>query len=120
MRARKVFHTGLSEVRCLLPTSAGGGTAVWILNPNGMEMNQNSLKLSSAGDDFELTNLEIDCLKLVANGHRSKDIGQELQVSEREIEILLYCVERKLGARNRLHAIGIAVSQGLIGIDGRR
>lgn len=82
-------------------------------------MNQNSLKLSSTDDEFELTSMEIDCLKLAANGHRPVHIGRELDVSEREIEILLYCVEKKLGARNRLHAIGIAVSQGLIGIEGR-
>lgn len=84
-----------------------------------MTMNQNNLTLSSTDDAIELTSMEIDCLKLVANGHRSPHIGQKLNIGENEIEILLYCAERKLGARNRLHAIGIAVSQGLIGIEGK-
>jgi LuxR family quorum-sensing transcriptional regulator LasR len=84
-----------------------------------MMMSQNGLKMSSIDDDDELTSMEIDCLKLAANGHRSGHIGQVLNVNETEIEILLSCAERKLGARNRLHAIGIAVSQGLIGIEGR-
>ncbi|MBL0370481.1 helix-turn-helix transcriptional regulator [Rhizobium sp. KVB221] len=80
-------------------------------------MSQNSLKLSIKDELIELSRLELDCLKLAANGHRTNQIGSELNASEKEVEILLYCAERKLGAKNRLHAIGIAVSQGLIGID---
>jgi DNA-binding CsgD family transcriptional regulator len=63
--------------------------------------------------------LEIACLKQAANGLRAIEIGGKLDCDEKEVEILLSGAERKLGARNRLHAIGIAVSQGLIGIDGK-
>jgi DNA-binding CsgD family transcriptional regulator len=84
-----------------------------------MMMNQSSLRRSSTNDEIELTSMEIDCLKLAANGHRATQISRQLSVSEQDIEILLYCAERKLGAMNRLHAIGLAVSQGLIGIEGK-
>ena len=88
-------------------------------NTNGMMMSQNSLKLPFTGDDIELSHLEINCLKLAANGHRSSDICRVLDVTEREVEFLLSSAADKLGARNRLHAIGLAVSQGLIGIEGK-
>ena len=116
--ARKRFIPEVVKCISNKSTQGQGGMALYATR-NGMMMNQNSLKVSSTDDEIELTSMEIDCLKLAANGHRSTHIGQELSVSEKEIEIILYCAERKLGARNRLHAIGIAVSQGLIGIEGK-
>ena len=56
-------------------------------------------------------------LTLAANGYRAQDIATRLGVNEREIEALLFCAERKLGAKNRLHAVTIAVGHGLIGIE---
>ncbi len=89
------------------------------MNLNGMTMIQRSMKLTSNNGDFALTGSEIACLKLAANGFRAVEIGGKLNFDEKEVETLLSGAERKLGARNRLHAIGIAVSQGLIGIDGK-
>jgi DNA-binding CsgD family transcriptional regulator len=89
------------------------------MNLNGMMMTQRNMKLSSNNGDFELTRMEVACLRLAANGLRPLEIGSELNVTDKEIEDFLSSAERKLGARNRLHAIGIAVSQGLIGIDGK-
>lgn len=89
------------------------------MNLNGMMMNQRSMKLSSGNSDIELNGMEVACLKRAANGLRPAEISGELNATDTEIEIHLLNAERKLGARNRLHAIGIAVSQGLIGIDGK-
>jgi DNA-binding CsgD family transcriptional regulator len=89
------------------------------MNLNGTNMMQRSMKLSSTGGDFELTRMEIACLKLTANGLKPAEIGSALHADDRDIEIHLSSAQRKLGARNRLHAVGIAVSQGLIGIDGK-
>jgi DNA-binding CsgD family transcriptional regulator len=75
------------------------------------------LKHDENADTYSLTRMELNCIALAANGFRAQEIGGRLGASEKEIEILLYCAERKLGARNRLHAIGIAVARGLIGID---
>lgn len=86
---------------------------------NGMMMMQRKTRLASARLKPDLTHDEIACLKFVANGLRPDEIGGELKTEADEIDSILTSAERKLGARNRLHAIGIAVSQGLIGIDGK-
>jgi len=75
--------------------------------------------MSPAHSKPDLTNEEIACLKFVANGLRPIEIGSELNTDAVAIDSILISAEHKLGARNRLHAIGIAVSQGLIGIDGK-
>jgi DNA-binding CsgD family transcriptional regulator len=80
-------------------------------------MNQNAVKQPSDVEDFSLTRMELIGLTLAANGYQSGEIATRLNVGEREIETLLFCAERKLGAKNRLHAIAIAASQGLIGIE---
>lgn len=81
-------------------------------------MSQNGLKKQLAENaEFSLTRMELIGLTLAANGYRAEEIGPRLSVSEKEIETILFCAERKLGAKNRLHAIAIAVSQGLIGIE---
>lgn len=89
------------------------------LNLSGMMMIQRKTRLSSARLKPDLTHEEIACLKYVANGLRPGEIGGELNADVDAIDNILTSAERKLGARNRLHAIGIAVSQGLIGIDGK-
>ena len=80
-------------------------------------MRQSGLNQSIETRDFPLTRMELTSLTLVANGFRPAEICIQLNLSEKEIEILLCCAERKLGAKNRLHAIGIAVGQGMIGIE---
>lgn len=89
------------------------------LNLNGVMMIQRKTRLGAAQAKLDLTHEEIACLKLVANGFRPGEISGELKTDETEVDSILNSAERKLGARNRLHAIGIAVSQGLIGIDGK-
>lgn len=80
-------------------------------------MTQSGLKQSANIEDFALTRAELVGLTLAANGCRTQDIATRIGVSEREMETLLFCAVRKLGAKNRLHAVAIAVSQGLIGIE---
>jgi DNA-binding NarL/FixJ family response regulator len=80
-------------------------------------MIQSGLGQTADIKDFFLTRMELIGLTLAANGYRANDIAARIGVSEREIELLLFCAERKLGAKNRLHAVTIAVSQGLIGIE---
>jgi DNA-binding CsgD family transcriptional regulator len=89
------------------------------MNTNGMMMNHRSMKLSSSNEGFELTRMEVSCLRLTANGLRPSEICDALDTTKADVEIHLSSAEQKLGARNRLHAVGIAVSQGLIGIDGK-
>jgi LuxR family transcriptional regulator len=63
-----------------------------------------------------LTSLEKDVLQMIAEGHVHEDIGRTLSLSETEIEHLLETAEEKLGAKNRLHAVTIAVLNGHIAV----
>ena len=75
------------------------------------------LKQTAGIEAFDLTRLELIGLTLVANGLGVPEIASRLAMSETEIEQSLLAAERKLGAGNRLHAITIAIKQGLIGIE---
>lgn len=79
-------------------------------------MSQGLQKTTTIGA-FDLTRLELIGLTLAANGLAAREIASGLSVSEAEIETMLLEAERKLGATNRMHAITIAVQQGLIGIE---
>ena len=78
---------------------------------------RNGLKQSANTDAVDLTRLELIGLTLVANGLSVSEIASRLSVSEADVEQTLLESERKLGAGNRLHAITIAIQQGLIGIE---
>ena len=78
---------------------------------------RHGLKQSANTDAVDLTRLELIGLTLVANGLSVSEIASRLSVSEADVEQTLLESERKLGAGNRLHAITIAIQQGLIGIE---
>lgn len=63
-----------------------------------------------------LTKLEVQCLSLVAGGKSASGIRGCVGASEREIDIILFCAQRKLGAKNRMHAVARGISIGLIAI----
>lgn len=63
-----------------------------------------------------LTSQEKDALQMIAEGHAMEDVSHILSLSEDEIEQLLVAAEEKLGARNRLHAVTIAVLNGHIAV----
>jgi DNA-binding CsgD family transcriptional regulator len=80
-------------------------------------VSQSGSKQPADFQDVSLTRVELVGLTLAANGYPAQEIATRIGVSEREMETLLFCAERKLRAKNRLHAVAIAVSQGLIGIE---
>jgi DNA-binding NarL/FixJ family response regulator len=65
------------------------------------------------GDD-SLTNREKEVLQEVVAGHRNKDIGARLFISEETVKVHLKHVMEKLGARDRTQAVAIAVRRGII------
>jgi DNA-binding CsgD family transcriptional regulator len=75
------------------------------------------LKQTANTESFDLTRLELIGLTLVASGLGVAQIASRLSASEADILQTLQAAERKLGASNRLHAITIAIQQGLIGIE---
>ncbi len=61
-----------------------------------------------------LTRSELKCLALTASGHGVESIARKLAMATQEVETLLFCAERKLGAQNRMHAMCLAASMNLI------
>ena len=69
-----------------------------------------------AGDTrtSQLTNREEQVLRLIADGHATREVAEELCYSERTVKNVLHDVVTKLGARTRSHAVAHAVRAGLI------
>ncbi len=63
---------------------------------------------------------EFEALKLFANGQSVPEIAALLGISESTANHHLRIAARKLGARNRVHAVAVAVSIGLVHPTGGR
>lgn len=63
---------------------------------------------------FNLTRRQLAVLKLLAAGLQSKEIGRELGISPRTIEIHRRNLTWKMGGRNPAHLVAIAMRAGLI------
>ena len=61
-----------------------------------------------------LTRREVECLKLSAQGYSAKQIAARLGRSIGTATLHLQNATRKLGARNRTHAVSLAVQNQLI------
>ncbi|MCX5195913.1 response regulator transcription factor [Streptomyces sp. NBC_00249] len=57
---------------------------------------------------------EVEVLKLVADGHGTREIAAQLAYSERTVKNVLQDVTSRLHLRNRTHAVVYAMRQGLI------
>jgi DNA-binding NarL/FixJ family response regulator len=66
------------------------------------------------GRSSQLTNREEQVLRLIADGHATREVAAELCYSERTVKNVLHDVVTKLGARTRSHAVAHAVRAGLI------
>jgi DNA-binding NarL/FixJ family response regulator len=67
-----------------------------------------------------LTAREIEVLRLVVTGHRNRDIGGQLYISEETVKVHLRHIREKLGARDRTHAVTLAERRGIIRLDSER
>lgn len=59
---------------------------------------------------------ELDVLSWVAKGATNKEIGRQLHISEATVKSHLIHIYEKLDARDRAHAVGIAVKKGLLSL----
>ena len=71
--------------------------------------------LSPQGLTFSgLTDRETAVLRLIADGHDTNEIAQQLCYSQRTVKNVLHDVTSRLQLRNRSHAVAYAVRAGLI------
>ncbi|MEN3361655.1 MAG: hypothetical protein V7637_5637 [Mycobacteriales bacterium] len=61
-----------------------------------------------------LSSREIEVLRLVADGHDTKEIAARLCYSERTVKNVLHEITTRLQLRNRSHAVAYAMREGLI------
>jgi DNA-binding NarL/FixJ family response regulator len=62
----------------------------------------------------KLTDREQQVLSLIAAGHPTREVAEELSYSERTVKNVLHDVVTKLNARSRSQAVAFAVREGLI------
>ena len=67
------------------------------------------------GED-DLTPRELDVLRLIRDGHRNKEIARELDISETTVNFHIKNLVDKLRAKDRAHAVTIAIRRGLLQI----
>ena len=67
--------------------------------------------------DEHLTMRELDVLRLIRDGHRNKQIADELGIAETTVNFHVKNVVDKLGANDRTHAVTIAIRRGLMPVD---
>jgi len=64
----------------------------------------------------DLTARELQVLRLIRDGHRNKQIADELAIAETTVNFHIKNLVGKLGANDRTHAVTIAVRRGLLQI----
>ncbi|MBP7998293.1 MAG: response regulator transcription factor [Chloroflexi bacterium] len=71
---------------------------------------------ASPGD--ELTERELEVLRLLVQGKQNKEIAAALIISERTVKFHVSSILNKLNAGNRTEAVAIAAQQGLVELGG--
>ncbi len=74
-------------------------------------------ELAEHAMDDELTEREIDVLKLVAAGNANKHIADQLSIGEATVKSHVSNILSKLGANDRSHAVTIGLQRGIIELD---
>ena len=62
----------------------------------------------------ELTARELEVLRLIHDGHRNKQIADQLAIAETTVNFHIKNIVDKLGANDRTHAVSIALRRGLL------
>jgi DNA-binding NarL/FixJ family response regulator len=62
----------------------------------------------------DLTARELEVLRLIRDGHRNKQIADQLTIAETTVNFHIKNLVDKLGANDRTHAVTIAVRRGLL------
>jgi DNA-binding NarL/FixJ family response regulator len=61
-----------------------------------------------------LTPRELDVLRLIRDGHRNRQIADKLTIAERTVNFHVQNLVDKLGAKDRAHAVTIALRRGML------
>jgi DNA-binding NarL/FixJ family response regulator len=70
--------------------------------------------LAEHAADEDLTPRELEVLKEVAQGHANKAVAARLGIADETVKAHMKGIMAKLGARDRTHAVTIALRRGMI------
>ena len=73
-------------------------------------------RLAEHFGEESLTARELEVLRLIRDGHRNKEIADELAISETTVNFHIKNIVGKLGANDRTHAVTIALRRGMLQI----
>jgi DNA-binding NarL/FixJ family response regulator len=73
-------------------------------------------RLSEHFGEDNLTDRELQVLRLIRDGHRNKQIADQLAIAETTVNFHIKNLVDKLQANDRTHAVTIAVRRGLLEI----
>jgi DNA-binding NarL/FixJ family response regulator len=71
-------------------------------------------KIAEHAADDALTEREVDVLRRVGSGNSNKQIAAQLEITEGTVKAHMKSILPKLGARDRTHAVMIAVKRGIL------
>jgi DNA-binding NarL/FixJ family response regulator len=74
-------------------------------------------ELADHATDDELTEREIDVLRLIGAGNANKQIADQLSIGEATVKSHVTNILSKLGANDRSHAVTIGLRRGIIELD---
>ena len=74
------------------------------------------MKLAEHLGEEQLTTRELEVLRLIRDGHRNKQIADELRISETTVNFHIKNLVEKLQANDRTHAVTIALRRGILHI----
>jgi NarL family two-component system response regulator YdfI len=77
-------------------------------------LSKKNVAKTESHEPINLTERELEVLKAVARGERSKEIAVQLGISERTVKAHLANIYEKLGVDSRAAAIAVAAQKGLL------
>jgi DNA-binding NarL/FixJ family response regulator len=108
--ARGYLHKGkpMREVLALIHDVHAGHISI----PNNI-----AVQLLEHLGEKQLSVRELQVLRLVAGGDRNREIGLKLDITEETVKMHVKNAAAKLGARDRTHAVSIAIRRGIFTLD---
>jgi DNA-binding NarL/FixJ family response regulator len=116
-----VYRAMRSGARGYLTKDADGGQVVEAIRtvaaggrfiPRSLES-----RLAQRCPGADITARELDVLRLLAEGLGTSNIASHLEIAEKTVRIHIGNLLEKLGARDRTHALVIALHRGIIHLD---
>jgi DNA-binding NarL/FixJ family response regulator len=110
--ARSLVPIEADSARLVTAIRRGAETGLFV-DPQ-LRMNLNQLPLAARAEGRPLSRREFEVLRLVAQGHTAVQIASKLEISAETVRTHVGHILRKLGARDRAHAVAKAYEMSLL------